>query len=347
MNKVLFITEILIPPFDEGIKKTVYNVYKELSSKYELTVICREGMDERNIHQISTNALFLSRKLYRTIKQLNPKTIVYFPFASSTFASYLRLKSISLFSRKSNVVFIALQPKCLSKWQHIVVKLFLKPKYALTPSPELFNEWQQKAIMSKLFPLLTSLEKFKPLSDSTKKNNLRKKYGLPFDKFIISHMGHLNYGRNLQSLIPLQDNQTQVVVVSSTSTPKDAIGPINIQKELINNGIIIIDQYIEHIKEIYQLSDLYIFPVEAKNSSIGMPLSILEARACGIRVLTTDFGSIRHFLDNDNGNIFYSASSEFSQSLSQIRSNYTQNQQSNVTHLNEEFLKILNEAIDI
>ena len=309
-NKVLFISEYLNPPYDEGIKKTVYNLYLDLEEKYNLEVICRYGFQKESIHIVNTNALFYSKEVKNIIKKFEPNCIVYLPFQSSTFASYLRLKVFSILSKKTKLIFIALQPKPLKKWQEFLVK-FLKPKHALTPSPALKNIWESLKINSKQVPLLTDLSIFKPISKNSDKETLRVKYDLPKDAFIVSHMGHLNEGRNLKTLIPLQKNGIQVVIAASSSTPEDAKGHQTLKDEILDSGIIILDRYLENIEELYQLSDLYIFPVVKKNSSIGMPLSILEARGCAIPVVTTDYGSIKSYMDDDFGGIIYSKPDDF------------------------------------
>ncbi|MEZ4840431.1 MAG: glycosyltransferase family 4 protein [Flavobacteriaceae bacterium] len=337
MKKVLFISEYLNPPYDEGIKKTVYNLYKELNENFELKVITRYGFPSKNVISVRTNKLFLSRTIQKEISTFRPDTIIYLPFQSSTFASYLRLKVLSLLGGKASLLFIALQPKPLKKWQRLLLPL-LRPSFAFTPSLTLSEFWNSKGIPNHLIPLLTDLNEFKPAIGGDDKNLLREKYQLPKNKFIISHMGHLNKGRNLTSLIPLQNDEIQVVVVGSSSTPEDAKEKSSLRNELISAGIIIVERYIEKIQEIYQLSDLYIFPVNEENSSIGMPLSILEARACGTPVLTTDYGSIKAYLGNDRGGIFYSSSEKFNETLTDIKSvldsNFTKTE---VQNLNQEF----------
>lgn len=310
MKKIVLITEFIGPPYDEGIKKTVYNIFLELDKNYYLKVICRYGFKKDNIHIVSTNSLYYSTKIKQIIKIFNPDTLIYLPFQSSTFASYLRLKILSGFCKNAKTVFIALQPKTLKDWHQFLIK-FIKPTFALTPSPDLEQYWKKINVTCKLIPLLTDLSVFKAIENGISKQNLRKKYNLPIDAFIISHMGHLNHGRNLRSLIPLQKAGFQLVVVSSSSTPLDAMGKISLKDELLNSGIIILEGYIERIEEIYQLSDIYIFPVVDKNGSIGMPLSILEARACAIPVVTTNYGSIMLFLKNDFGGIIYSNPDNF------------------------------------
>ncbi len=347
MIKVLLITEYLNPPYDEGIKKTVYNLYLELNKKYDLQVICRYGFKKENIHIIDTNPLFFSKEVKSIIKKFKPDTLIYLPFQSSTFASYLRLNVFSFFVEKNKTIFIALQPKPLKKWQQFIIK-FIKPKFALTPSPSLQYFWKSLNIDYQLVPLLTDLTIFKPISNSNTKQSLRKKYDLPKDAFIISHMGHLNEGRNLKTLIPLQKKGAQIVIVGSSSTPEDAKGKNSLKEELLNSGIIIINKFIENIEEIYQLSDVYIFPVVAKNSSIGMPLSILEARACGVPVITTNYGSVKTFLGEDYGGIIYSSPEMFSSKVKEIKNQLSFNREkTNVIKLNDKFHKIIQEFIEL
>ena len=128
---------------------------------------------------------------------------------------------LSFFARNSKINLIALQPKTLKNWQQWIVK-HIKPEFALTPSPSLNQFWNKINVKNELIPLLTDLSIFKPLNEKITKMTLREKYDVPIDAFIITHMGHLNEGRNLKSLIPLQKSGYQVLVVGSSSTPKDS-----------------------------------------------------------------------------------------------------------------------------
>lgn len=347
MKKILFITEYLNPPYDEGIKKTIFQLFENLDKRYDLQVICRYGpQGVENISCLNTNKLFISRTLKNKISDFKPDTIIYFPFASSTFAGYIRHFIISKYFSSAKNILIALQPKGLKGWQNLLVKI-IRPKIVLTPSPLLHERLDKMHIQNQLIPLYTDLSKFRPIESSNEKQKLRSKYNIATECFVISHMGHLNEGRNLKSLIALQKDNCQVVIVSSSSTPLDALGPSQLKNELEESGIIILDRYIENIEEIYQLSDLYVFPVFAPNSSIGLPLSILEARACGIPVLSNDYGSIKHFLGDDNGSIIYSEPQEFLNGLGYFlknpRSNY---QETLVKSLNGEFLNAIIKNIE-
>ena len=226
-TKVLLITEYLAPPYDEGIKKTVYNLFEILDEKYDLSVICRTGFSKQNIYIVKTNRLLFSKNIREQMKLINPQIIIYLPYVSTTFMSYVRLKILMLFHKSSKMILFALQPKKISKMQQLIVRTFFRPSIGLTPSPELAIMWKNIDIKYKLLPLYTKIKNFNPIILNTEKERLKIKYGIPLDKFIITHIGHLNLGRNLESLIPLQTSENQVVIIGSSSTPSAAIGQFN------------------------------------------------------------------------------------------------------------------------
>ncbi len=346
MKKVLLITEYLNPPFDEGIKKTALNIFKELDKRYQLMVVCRYGFEKDNILILDSNKLFVSRKLKSEIFKFDPDVMIYLPFQSSTFASYIRLNILKSYTTSCKTILMALQPKPISFWESKIIN-FIKPEIGLTPSPSLKFFWDHLGINNRMIPLLTDTSIFTPLNDDISKNDLRKKYNLPIDSLIISHMGHLNEGRNLRSLIQLQEDGFQVVIVGSSSTPNDALGKDSLKNELIDSNIIVMDGYIDHIEEIYQLSDVYIFPVIKENSSIGMPLSILEARACAIPVITTNYGSIKKYMGDDSNGLFYSTPDKFAESANRLKELLPNSFNSTmVESLNNQFFQIIIDQIE-
>lgn len=341
MKKILFITEEINPPYDEGIKKSVYNIYRYIKKHFKVKVVCRKGFYDSNIRIVKTNKLFYSKEVKKIAKNYQPDIILYIPFASDTFASYLRLKIINNYYKEAKSLFIILQPKKLKHWQKFFLK-YLKPHIGFTSSPELINKWDSISISGKILPPFTDLNQFKQ-TNKEEKMRLREKYNIPLDKFVISHIGHINWGRNLESLINLQLNENQIIVVGSSSTPDDAPKEENLKEKLLKAKIMIIDSYIKNIEEIYQLSDLYIFPVTFQEGSINFPLSILEARACGIPVLTTDFGSVKHYLKNDDNGLFYSTPDNFQEKIDMIKENYPDKELLNtkISEINSRFFKTI------
>ena len=86
--------------------------------------------------------------------------------------------------------------------------------------------------------------------------------------------------------------------MTSTLTKEEA--DQNLRQELLaRSNIRIIDQYIPHIEEVYQLADVYFFPVVESGHCIDVPLSCMEAASCGKPVVTTSYGEMRQLIDRE------------------------------------------------
>ena len=150
-------------------------------------------------------------------------------------------------------------------------------------------------------------KKFLPVKEE-KKRGLRKKLNLPDDSLVVLHVGHLKRDRNLSALLTLQkDPDVQIVIVGSTTTNQS----IEEVKILDDAGCIVVTDYIPCIEEFYQSADCYIFPTISERAAIQIPLSILEALAVGIPVITTEFGGLKDVLGNYGGKIRYFHKNEF------------------------------------
>jgi len=89
------------------------------------------------------------------------------------------------------------------------------------------------------------------------------------------------------------------------------------------------------------LSDIYVFPVIEPNACIDLPLSILEARACGIPCVCTNFGSISHFLGNDHEGIRYSEINKFNDNIDFFLNSTRTYYKSKVNQLNIDFINLI------
>ncbi len=141
-------------------------------------------------------------------------------------------------------------------------------------------------------------ERFRPASPQLK-HELRVRYGLDPCRPVVLHVGHLHEARNLPALYPLLAKQIQVVVAGSLymGTNESFI------EQLEGAGLRILKGYQPQIEELYMLADCYVFPTQP-GDSITMPLSVLEAMACNLPVLTTRFVGLTHAFTPGNGLIF-------------------------------------------
>ncbi len=174
----------------------------------------------------------------------------------------------------------------------------LKPDLVLAQSDE------AEAIYSRLgcnvMPFVYSgvdLERFHPVSKK-EKEELRARHGVEADKFVVLHVGPVKKSRNLECLRKIQgDSDNQVLLVGRPSTKYER----EVADVLGKAGVAVTQVYNPRIEEFYALSDCYIFPTIDAAGSIDIPLSVLEALACGLPVVSTRFGGLPRIFSEADG----------------------------------------------
>lgn len=286
-NKLIIISDCLKENLDEGCIKIASTLSKRLakSGARLLAINCECRYADRCI---IANKIYLNYEIYDFISEDNGN-ILYIPFASNTLGTAIRTWNLSRWSkRKVNVLFAL-------RWKmNFLTKLIYRfsgcEVYAISQDSYNFFREELKGISIKKLNAGVDTKKFIPVDYDTKKK-LREKYNLPLDKTIILHVGHLKYGRNVDVLLQLGDKYHGVLVFSSV-TEQDA----ELKKKLNEkSNITIIDNYCPNIEEIYQASDIYVFPVVQESNSIDVPLSVLEAAACNIKIIATGYKEIGYF----------------------------------------------------
>jgi len=263
-----------------------------------------------NFRKIKSKS-FISLKMFRDIRRFNPRLIIYSPFSSGTLYSFLRLFVINLASKSSKTIIINLQRRSHT-WVFKKIIRLIRPYRVAVFSTKDHDYFTSMGIDTVLCRTGVDLDQFAPVSTESK-GQLRKKYGLNESDKIILHVGHLKPTRNIDILKFLLEDGNKVVIVGSTSTSQDK----ELKDNLENAGIKIFTDYVEHIEELYQLSDVYVFPVKNDHSAIEFPLSVLEAMACNLPVVTTSFGSLPDFFIQSECFTYFNNGEEL---LSQVRS---------------------------
>jgi glycosyltransferase involved in cell wall biosynthesis len=158
------------------------------------------------------------------------------------------------------------------------------------------------------------LEKFRPVSSSDKEK-LRLEYGVDPEKFVILHVGSVRKWRNVDHLIEIQKEAGVQVVLVGRSTTKNEN---DVEQALRKAGVMVKDGYNPRIAEFYGLADCYVFPTTTPIGSIDVPLSVLEAMACNLPVVTTRFGGLPRMFREENG-FFYSDTAHFPQHIRALK----------------------------
>lgn len=344
--RLLLISEIISLPFDEGLKNILYNLIKNFSDNENIHILTKKGnnTDGLKVDEVFLDKLFLSRELRTSLKKIEPDIILYIPEASHTFNSFIRARVLKLCYRRAKIVLFGVQHRKLSFFKKYIL-CFTKPDLLLLLNKMDQSYFKKNSINVKTMPPAVDCGKFCMVSNKTKEL-LREKYNIPLNKTVILHVGHIKTSRNLECFIDIQKNDNvQVVIVGSTSTQMEE----KLKKTLEGCGIITFTKYLHDIQEIYQLSDIYVFPVFREDAAIDMPLSVLEALSCNLPVITTRFGALSEHFEEDTSFKYFNSNEELVELVKQWKLSEIQNskkvEQFSWNRFADEILHTCNELI--
>lgn len=287
-------------PFDEGMKNTTHYLKRELSCFHKVLTV-------------SPRQIIFPKLLYK-IWAFAPNIIHY--IHGPTWRSFAIVRLLKLSMPKAAIVMSALRPKIGPS--NINWLLGYRPDLLLVQSIRHQQIYTNLGFRTHFFPAGVDIQRFVPVTDKQKKV-LRKKHHLPAESYIVLHVGQISKVRELDKLLPVQaTGEFQVIIVGATTIPADEQIANNLKKA----GCIIKIDYIEQIEEFYQLADCFVFPGNGLSSAVEIPLSVLEAMACNLPIISGRFGGLPDiFCEHDD--FIYANSVE--QIVSKIKILKTQN----------------------
>jgi glycosyltransferase involved in cell wall biosynthesis len=301
-QSVYIITEDMSPPLDEGIKNFAYSLLQAWPPEIPvrgLSVLPGRRVSSSKITPLKANRLFLSHGLWEELSSYKPDLICYVPSASATLFSFIRSRLLKLYQPHARVVMVSLQPRHYGWLSRHLIR-FLAPDVVFVQHKEAAKHLIALGCHVQLIPSGVDLDKFTPVSPE-RKADLRIEYGLELAKYTVLHVGHIKRERNVQTLVDIhRELSAQVILVGSSFPGQDE----NLLTELREQGIIVYDQYLPNIEQLYQLADCYVFPVVSEQACIGAPLSVLEAMACNLPVVTLRYGDLPAAFEDGDG-LFY------------------------------------------
>ncbi len=291
---MLILSNALTNVVDEGCVKVANSLVKRIKKSDKSTfVVAFDRQSDLADEYLMVNKLLLNRKLISKVWE-NKGNVMYIPFPAKSLSNALRILILSFFAGKNFKVILSMTAGIDS-----ISKLLLKISRAklVVFSKRSFDLYSEIVGIKRVHYLKTGVDtdKFVPVPKE-QADELKVKYGFNVDKKLILHVGHLNRGRNVQQLKKLSDKY-QTLLITSTQTKNEQ--DIELKNELLCCGIKIFDEYIPDIEQIFQMADVYFFPVVDEGRCIDVPLSCMEAAACNKPIVTTDFGEMKEFIGKD------------------------------------------------
>lgn len=170
----------------------------------------------------------------------------------------------------------------------------------IVPSEQTADQLSLKGILTtkRIVHLGVDTQKFKPGS----KLAARKKLGLPQNAYIVGYHGRIAHEKNLPTLLraylQLDVEQKNLLLVGE--------GVESLKRKLKRKGVIITGAQ-NNVVPYLQAMDLYVLPSLTETTS----LSVLEAMACGVPVISSKVGFIRDYISDGKNGFFFEKRKSF------------------------------------
>lgn len=277
---------------DEGALNIASSLIRRIKrAEPDTTVITYERQAPESDLHLSLNKFLLNPELIRIIRQKG-EPVFYVPFPTRMLPAALRIFVLSRYARRGLKVLLVMNGEMdsLSAWL-----IRASGAEVLTVSRQSYEAYREKiGLQARYVKTGVDTRRFCPV-DLPRKTVLREKYGIPGHKNVVLHVGHLKPGRNIGKLLDLGENWHILLVVSTLTA---AQGDQSLRQAFLErSNVTLLEDYLPDIQEIYQLADVYLFPVTESGNCIDLPLSALEAASCGIPVAATAYGELQELLD--------------------------------------------------
>lgn len=307
MKKVLIITRPIVPPWDEASKNFVNDLARRINS-VELSVLTNKTWTTDNypntklLRIYGSNQLDKRQKLnlFKLTKKIKNYNLVHFFFTPNRTNSFISKK---LLSNKNTKTIQTIASLDFSSYEKKSLKNLLFADIIITYSDFTKNKLNNFGFNNtkRIYPGI-NLKSYRP---SGKSKDFQKKFGLRENDFVITYPGEyhrLGTTDLLVDILPelvksipnlkfifacrVKDRNDQI----KKSQVIDNLESLGLENKVIHTGTI------TNMPELYNSSDLILFPVKSMAGKFDLPLVIVEAMACEKPLIVSDLEILSEFV---------------------------------------------------
>ena len=245
--------------------------------------------------------LYFVKALYEIVKRRAMiDKVIYIPSAGETIGTLLKIGFFKMILKRK-IILIVFVNRPYGKFKLALLRL-IRPDFILSQNSYMLSEYRKLGIKNNIIPSCVDLEKFKPVSN-TSKMEIRRHLGLPLNKLVVLHVGHFDINRNLELLIKFA-NFTDVFLIIIGGAFYNRSYYKSLIRQAKKYNVLFLCRYIADIEKFYQASDAYVFPVRTVGA-ISLPISVLEAMAVNLPVFTTRYGLLPKYFKETDGFYYF------------------------------------------
>ena len=296
--KITIFVSYTFPYIGSGIGNIALKQGEKLADLgHEVTIVScnfpktKKEFIKNQVNHIKLSAIYLLERInvpvplylfnYRTIKLIKSSDIIHIHDAIYP-SSFLAAVIGKLFNKKiiltQHISYVVYPNTLINFIQKFAYFTLGKLTFLLSNRIIIYNPEVKKIINNdkKVFflPNGVDLSIFYP-AEGNDRMLYRKKHNLPINKKIVLFVGRLVPKKGYKLLFEARDNRYLILFVGNGKVPQ--------YMEIDTNVDFLPAVRQEELSEIYRLSNIFVLPSHGE----GFPLSIQEAMACGLPIITT------------------------------------------------------------
>ncbi|OGI16385.1 MAG: hypothetical protein A3J63_01735 [Candidatus Moranbacteria bacterium RIFCSPHIGHO2_02_FULL_40_12b] len=322
-KKILLVTRPICPPWDEASKNFAYNLAKNIRDCEITLLTC--GKISRLSENIKQEPIYSSVRfnffqklrlvifLFFNARKYDVIHLLFTPTKTNGWIIKYILKSplIPLWKRGRIKVKIIQTIATLREdlYGDAEIKKMLFGDRIITYSQHAKNKLNSLGFnnVTQVYPGI-DLEHYSP----TPKSNLQPTtYNLQPDDFVVTYPGEyarLGAANDIMDMILryssiLKNNNIKLVFACRVKNEMDARKKEEVKRKLEAAGCldnVIFTDTVSDMAELYNISDVVIFPVRDMKGKFDVPLAVTEAMACGKPVILSDLAILKEFANENN-----------------------------------------------